>query len=136
MSSTDTYKVSRYSLDKEFIASGTLTIIDEGQKTKLIYKDDEVEVQASALYHPIVALEELRKELEMKHNSLLGINGCRTEMSLQTSGSFSSYLIEEGVIATENVHMFEPTTEVEKLCTVEQHEVAYEKWLESVMPKP
>jgi hypothetical protein len=135
MSSTDTYKVNRYTLDKELIANGTLTVIDEGQKTKLIYKDAEVEVQASALHHPITALENLRKELEVKHNSLLGINGCRMDTSRQTSSSFGSYLVEDGLKATEDVHMFEPTTEVGKLCTVEQHEAAYEKWLDSVMPK-
>ena len=136
MSLTDTYKVNRYSLDKEFIAGGKLTVIDKGQKTELFYKDAEVEVQASALHHPIVALEDLRKELEVKHNSVLGINGCRIDTGLQTSGSFGCYLVEEGIKATENVHMFEPTTEVKKLCTVRQHESAYDKWLQSVIPKP
>ena len=126
MSSIDTYTVNRYSLEKEFSASGKLTVIDKGQKVELIFKDAEVEVQASALYHPIVALENLRKELETKHNSLLGINGCRKDTSRQTSGNFYSYIIETGKKPTENVQMFQPTTEVEKLCTVQQHEAAYE----------
>ena len=136
MSSIDTYNVIRYSLDREFIKSGTLTVIDDGKKIGLIYKDAEVEVYASALYHPIVALENLRRELEVKHKSLFGINGCRIDASLQTSGNFGSYLIKEGIRATENVHMFEPTIVVEKLCTVEQHEAAYNEWLENVVPKP
>jgi hypothetical protein len=135
MASIETYNVNRYSLAKEFIMSGKLTVIDEGQNTVLIYKDLEVEVHARGLHHPIVALENLRKQLETKHQSLVAINGCRIDTDYRATGSFSSYVIEEGKKATQNVHMFEPTDEIEKLCTVAEHIDTYDKWLESVMPK-
>ena len=45
------------------------------------------------------------------------------------------YLIEQGKKASENVYMFEPTTETEKLCTLEEHVAAYERWIESVISK-
>ena len=135
MTSREIYDVNRYSLDKEFIASGKLTVIDEGQNTILFYKDSEIKEQASAMYHPKAALENLRKQLEAKHQSIIGINGCRMDTDYRFDGSFNSYVIELGIKATENLHMFEPTIEIEKLCTVAQHEVAYDKWLESVISK-
>lgn len=134
MTSTDTYDTNRYSLTKEFIMKGMLTVIDEGQRVVLIYKDLDIEEQASGLHHPKASLQNLRNQLETKHQSILAINGCRIDTDYRFDGSFNSYVIEQGKKASENLHMFEPTTEIEKLCTVDEHEKAYDKWLESVMP--
>lgn len=129
------YAVKRYSLNKQLISSGQLEIKQESQTTTLIYADDKITETATEPYHPLVALESLRKKLETEHNSIISINGCRIDTAYRPTGGNGTYLIKQGRQATKSVSLFEPTMEVDKLCTVEEHEAAYDKWVESLMPK-
>ena len=126
------YPINRYSLTKELITTGTLTIIDEGNAIELVYVDSVIKESARELHHPLTALESLRKTLETKHCSLLNCNGCRIDTAYRATGVSEVYLIEDGKRATKSVDMFEPTKEIAKLCTVEEHELAYDKWLDSL----
>jgi hypothetical protein len=129
------YSINRYDLDKGFLSTGTLTIIDENHLTQLIYADSQIKLSASELHHPLMALEKLRKILEAEHQSLLACNGCRIDTAYRPSGGYGVEIIELGKPALDCVDMFEPTTEIEKLCTVDEHKAAYEKWWDSVVRK-
>ena len=94
MSSTDTFHVHRYGFHKHFVTSGTLTLIEDGSKTELIYKDDEVEVHASDPAIPSVALDNLRNLIETAHKSLIGVNGCRIDVSHGGEGAMC-YLLDK-----------------------------------------
>ena len=129
-----TFSVNRYSLDKKFISAGSLTITSEGQRTSVVFSDGQVEAEASELYHPLIALESLRKILEQKHSSIIACNGCRSDTAYRPTGGFGTYKIVFGQQASERLNIFEPTTEVGKLCTVDEHKAAYKKWIASLGP--
>jgi hypothetical protein len=124
--------VDRYSLDKRFIATGQLHIEAKDHSTILTYFDDSVEVFASAPYHPIVALENLRRQLAVDFESTLAINGCRVDTDYRATGGYGCYIIKFGKQATKPVSLFDPTKEIDKLCTVEVHKAAYKTWLKSL----
>lgn len=124
--------ISRYSLDKVIISNGILKVIDEGQNTNLIYTDSLINESVNELYHPMAALEKLRSILETKHNSLLNCTGCRIDTSYRFTGGHRTYITLYGQQATKDVNMFEPTEDISKLCTVEEHKVAYKNWLDSL----
>lgn len=71
--------VDRYSLDKTFIATGQLQIEAKDHSTILTYLTTKIKVSENGLYHPIVALENLRQQLAVDFNSALGINGGVTQ---------------------------------------------------------
>ena len=123
--------IKRFSLDKQNISTGTLTVISQGQITNLTFKDSTIEVTVSELYHPLIALESLRKVLEIEHQSLLGCNGCRIDTSYRATGGYGTYKIVPRQQATETLNIFEPTNDIEKLCTVNEHKAAYQKWIDS-----
>lgn len=124
--------VERYSLDKIFIAKGQLNIEDKDQSTILNYSDEYIVVSENGLYHPTVALSNLRLKLEGCHNSILAINGCRIDTTYRATGSDRCYLIETGKQATISVNMFAATNDIEKLCTLEIHQAAYKAWQKSL----
>ncbi len=128
------FEVKRYSINKELITSGHLTVRHEGQRTSLNYRDKEINITASELYHPISALDGLRSQLETIYQSMIAINGCRIDVDHRANGGVMCYFIEYGKKAVENIYMFEPTDQVDKLCTVSQHEQAYLNWVESILP--
>lgn len=70
--------------------------------------------------------------METETNSILVINGCRIDTAYRASGSYGTYIIEHGKKAVNSAILFEPTKDIHKLCTVEQHEAAYEDWLKSL----
>ena len=127
-----TFTINRYSLDKHFISVGTLTISSEGQKTNLSFSDNIIEVSSSELYHPLVALASLRLTLEKEYSSLIACNGCRRDTSYRPTGGYNTYLIVACQQATKLMNMFNPTDQVEKLCTVDEHKMAYKDWLDSL----
>ena len=90
---------------------------------------------ASELYHPLVALESLRIILEIEYKSIIGCNGCRIDTAFRPTGGYGTYKIVAGRQATEIMNIFEPTDEVDKLCTVDEHIIAYNKWIESLSEK-
>lgn len=124
--------VDRYSLDKKFIATGQLQVEEKEHSTILTYFDNGVNVSASGLYHPLLALESLRRQLEDDYNSTLAINGCRIDVDYRATGGYGCYVLEHGKQATTSVSMFDPTKAVDKLCTVDVHKVAYKTWLRSL----
>ena len=126
------FSINRYSLDKRFISEGNLTITSEGQRTTLLYADSEIEIKASELYHPLTALEGLREILEKEYSSIIACNGCRCDTAYRPTGGYGTYKIILGQQATERLNLFEPTNEIEKLCTVDQHKAAYKKWVNSL----
>ena len=89
-------------------------------------------MNASELYHPLVALKSLRKILEIEYASIIGCNGCRIDTSYRPTGGYGTYKIVTGQPATETMNIFEPTEEVDKLCTVDEHIIAYDKWIDSL----
>ena len=125
--------VKRYSFGKEFIATGVLKISYEGQTTFLKYTDFAIEVTASGLYHPIAALENLRKILEFKHESLIGLTGCRIDSAIRPNSGGGTYLLIYGIPSSERAFIFDPTEQVEKLCTVDEHKAAYREWGNSIL---
>jgi hypothetical protein len=127
-----TQTITRYSLDKKIISNGILTITNEGQATHLTFKDSAIKVNASELYHPLVALVSLRKILETEYKSIIGCNGCRVDTAFRPTGGYGTYKIVTGQQATETMNIFEPTEEVDKLCTVDEHIIAYDKWIDSL----
>jgi oligoribonuclease NrnB/cAMP/cGMP phosphodiesterase (DHH superfamily) len=126
------YLISRYNFEKKLISDGTLTVAFEDSSTMLTYSDAEIEESVNEMYHPIVALESLRKIMEEKHKSLLNCNGCRVDTSYRGSGRTATYLIENGKPAIALLDMFEGTNEISKLCKVDEHKLAYRKWLEQL----
>ncbi len=124
--------IRRYSLTKENISTGTLTVLNKGQVTTLTFKDPIIEVTVSELNHPLMALESLRSVLEIEHKSLLDCNGCRIDTSYRATGGYGAYKIVSGQQATKILNIFEPTNDIEKLCTVEEHKAAYQKWMNSL----
>jgi hypothetical protein len=126
------YLIKRYNIRKDFIATGLLTIKSEGQITYLTYADSIINESVSELYHPIVALESLRRILENKYQSIIGCIGCRIDSAYRATGHYGTYIITYGKPSTERAFLFEPTDEVAKLCTVDEHKVAYKKWAESI----
>lgn len=122
------YKVSRYSLTKEFITTGELTVVANGSETCLAFSDYFLTEKAKALHHPIKALERLRQKLEIRHNSLLACAGCRIDSAYRATGHYRTYLVEPERPATKQVLLFEPTDAVELLCTVGEHKAAYLHW--------
>jgi len=131
--SVATYKINRYSLDKNFIAEGLLKVINNGPGTILLYKDFKIEVSANDAHHPLMALSRLRDELEFKYASLINCSGCRLDTSYRPTGGYEAYILHAGKPAFEHDHVntFEPTAEIDKLGTVKQHEDAYEFWCKS-----
>jgi len=129
------YSIKRYNLKKEFIAIGLLTITSEGQTTHLTYVDSAIEESVSELYHPIIALESLRKALENKYESIIGCTGCRIDSAYRAAGGYGTYIITYGEPASERAGLFEPTDEVAKLSTVDEHKVAYKKWTDSIQQR-
>ena len=126
------YSIKRYNFRKEFIAAGLLTITSEGQTTHLTYFDSEIEESVCELYHPIAALESLRNALENKYKSIIGCTGCRIDSTYRATGGFGTYIINYGEPASKRASLFEPTDEVSKLCTVDEHKVAYKEWTDSI----
>ena len=124
--------VDRYNLDKKFISAGQLKIDEKNHTTILTYTDNDINISASGLHHPIKALESLRLKLEEDFNSVIAINGCRSDTAYRPTGGYGTYIIETGKQATSSVSLFEPTKAIEKLCKVEEHEVAYDAWLKSL----
>ncbi len=136
MSDITKYKVDRYSLDKEYITTGELTVIENGPLTELYYKDTQVEETASDRGLPMVALIALRQTLETKHKSLLAVNGSRIDTTLRPTVGDIAYVIRDDKIDKDDwVAIFEPAIELDKLCTVQQHEKAYDEWCDAVCPK-
>jgi hypothetical protein len=126
------YSIKRYSLNKELISEGSLVVTFDNNSTKLIYSDSEITESVEEKYHPIAALESLRKLLENEHKSLLNCNGCRIDTSYKYSGRITTFLIQQGKQATIILDMFEPTTDISKLCTIEEHKLAYRKWADDL----
>ena len=124
--------VDRYSLDKTFIATGQLHVDEKDHSTILTYYDSNIKVSASGLYHPIAALENLRRQLAVDFNSTLAINGCRIDTAYRATGGYGTYIVEHGKPATNSVSLFDPTTVVDKLCSVDIHKAAYKTWLKSL----
>ena len=126
------YSIDRYSTEKKFISTGLLVVIRDYQTIILRYDDQYINVEVNAFYHPIQALENLRAILWTKHASVIACNGCRVDASYRGSGSYQSYLLSKGKQATQRVNMFAPTKEIEKLCSIEEHKVAYRQWCDSL----
>ena len=124
--------VDRYSLDKTIIATGQLQVEEKDHSTILTYYDNNIKISASGLYHPIVALENLRRQLAVDFNSTLAINGCRVDTDYRATCGYGCYVIEFGKQATNSVSLFDPTKAIDKLCTVEVHKAAYKAWLKSL----
>ena len=130
------HKIKRYSIGKEFITTGEITIVEYGSVTEIFYKDEYIEETESDSGHPMVALIALRQKLESKHKSILALNGSRVDTTLRPTGNDIAYVIRENIIDENDwLCIFESTNEVDKLCTVEEHEKAYDKWCEIVLPK-
>jgi hypothetical protein len=129
------YKIARYSFEKEFITTGILNIKSSEQQTILNFIDNEIELEESAFYHPMAALENLRNTLEKKYQSLINCNGCRRDTAYRFTGGYGTYEIEFGKQATKDLHLFEPTTKIEMLCKVDEHIAAYNVWLNSLLQK-
>lgn len=124
------HSIKRYSFDRELIAEGELEIIGFNDIYELKYKDAELEITASAPYHPLTALEKLRIQLEANH-SYINCAGCRIDTALRPIG-LSTYIIKMGMPATDTIGLFEPTDEIDKLCKVEEHEKNYQEWFSSL----
>jgi hypothetical protein len=126
------YSIKRYDLRKNLLATGLLIVKSEGQATHLTYADSEIKESVIEPYHPIVALESLRRVLEDKYESIIGCNGCRIDSTYRATGGYGTYIITYEPPATERVNIFESTDEIDKLCTVEEHKVSYKRWVDSL----
>ncbi|MBP8192347.1 MAG: hypothetical protein KAX69_02000 [Chitinophagales bacterium] len=126
------YKVKRYDFNKQYICDGEFHIIDEGQSTTLKYFDNEISIEVTELYHPLASLKKLRSQLENNYESIIGIEGCRIDVTYRATGHFGQYIMESGKPATISVNMFEPTNEVDKLCKEAEQEEAYYKWFNDI----
>lgn len=127
------HTVQLYTLDKKHIASGQITIEEDGNTTVLSYTDPDITVSAIGVQNPFTALISLREKLETFHHSILAINGCRIDTAYMSTSNQGTYIIKNGKPSTRSINMFEPTSEIDKLCTIDEHEVAYNQWLENIM---
>lgn len=123
--------ISRYNFNKQLIANGELEIIQKNSNFEISYKDTELELTATAPYHPLTALENLRIQLETKE-SYINCMGCRIDTSYRPTGGYGTYIIETGIQATNSVNLFEPTSEIDKLCKVSDHQENYLNWIRSL----
>lgn len=126
------YNVKRYKFDKQYICDGELHIIDEGQSTTLKYFDNEISIEVTELYHPLASLRKLRNQLENDYESIIGIQGCRIDVTYRFTGGYGQYIMEQGKQATILVDMFEPTHEIDKLCKEAEQEQAYDNWFDDI----
>ena len=124
-------KDKRFSFDGQVLGFGQLKI-DQSDVLNLIYTEDEIQVESSDKFHPLVALEKLRLKLEKNHESLLGLIGCEKDTAYRPTGNFRSYKIEFGKPATKQIEIFETTKNNKMLSTVSDHKKHYETWLESI----
>lgn len=83
MRDTTKHKIKRYSLGKNYVTTGEITIINDGPLTEVFYKDEEVEETARDMNHPMAVLTSLRQKIEEKYKSILGCNGCRIDTTLR-----------------------------------------------------
>jgi hypothetical protein len=120
--------VQRFDFEKNIICIGVLELIDNGKSTTLIYTDEFIKVKATELYHPVATLSSLRKILENEHKSILGIEGCRIDVTYRHTGHFGQYIMEKNKPATIRVNMFDPTTETDKICLEKDQKKAYSDW--------
>lgn len=131
------YKINRYSLSKVFIAEGLLKITSEGPEITLVYKDLEVEVSVIHKPHPLIALSILREQLEERYSSLINCNGCKIDTAYRPTGGYGTYIISlehsQPTTLEQRLNIFEPATEISKLCTVAEHKAAYKKWCDGLM---
>ncbi|HEK21410.1 hypothetical protein [Mucilaginibacter sp. 44-25] len=126
-------EVRRYSLaTKSLLGKGTLTKSTKGQTITLTYVEGALKLEASALCHPLKALEKLRLQLEEADNSVLNIIGCRSDVAYKPNGVGKSYMIEAGKQATMMVSLFDLTEDLDNLTTVAEHKTAYHKWIDSL----
>jgi hypothetical protein len=125
------HEIKRYNFNREFISQGLLTVLSEGQVTKLTYTDPLINEFSNGLNHPLLIFESLRLILESKHQSILGCNGCRIDTDYRAKDGYGTYIIHYGKPASEIINLFESTDGITKLCTVAEHKIAYKKWLDS-----
>ena len=83
-------------------------------------------------YEAYEQVENLRQQLAVDFNSTLAINGCRVDTDYRATGGYGCYIIELGKQATNSVSLFDPTKDIDKLCTVDVHKAAYKTWLKSL----
>ncbi len=122
------YNVKRYNFDKQYICDGELYVNGEGQNFTLKYIDHEIEIVITEPYHAIAPLIKLRKILEDNYQSLIGINGCRKDVSRRFTAHARQYILNKEEGLPKMIHMFEPTNEIDKLCKDIEHEKAYHEW--------
>ena len=124
--------IERYSKNKNLIAIGDLSVINElDKKFKLIYRDSKVNIESIESDYPLLALEDLRLQLEEKFSSLINCSGCRKDVSYRPTGGMGSYIIEMGKPATKRINLFEPTKQIELLCTVDEQKKYYTEWIDN-----
>ena len=127
--------VKRYSLIKSFIATGELTVEEDGDVIMLSYRDLQISVSGSKENNPILALQSLRQQIENNNQSILSINGCRIDTAYISTPNYSTYVIDNHKPSSRSIGLFEPTSHIDKLCTYKEHEAAYEEWIQSILAK-
>ena len=122
------YEVERYNFDERRLCSGVLTVSENGSSTTVAYRDAYISISAVAAHYPLLALEEMRLNLEDNHGSILAINGCRKDMQYRMVENYKGFVCGNSRGKTK-VDLFSPTDKIDRLGTVAEHKLSYEKWL-------
>jgi hypothetical protein len=128
-----TFTINRLSFDKAIVDTGLLVLTLKDNQLFLHYKDQEIDAQSNDLF-TIVALEKLRLQLESK-GFLINCNGCREDTTYRAAGvqvGLMTYIMEKGHQAKQTINIFEPTNELSKICTVDEHKKKYKEWTQSL----
>lgn len=104
----------------------------EGNEVKLVCYLKDLVLETKDNY-PFFALVKLRLQLESKHIKFI-CNGNRIDVYPSGSSAigFMAYELIDKQPATKLVNIFEPTSEINKICTVEDQKQYWENWIKSL----
>lgn len=116
-------------IDNKNTSKAKIKLFDKGNivQIDLYYKDIFL---SEANEFPFIALNKIRLQLEKSDLKLI-CQGCRIDVH-PTSIYLSGYELELSKPAVNSVYLFDDTDYLEKIGTVKQQELFYEKWLKSV----
>lgn len=99
-------------------------------RSKVKYSDSTVKIESIESVHPLIALEDLRLKLESTHQSLINCARCRIDVTYKASDGFGSYITKKGKPTKKAINMFEPTSKIHLISTVENQKIEYENgWI-------
>lgn len=122
------YRIDRFSFDYKLIGSGILILDQINDTFKLTYIENQIVLSTDTSHYPLLALEQLRLDIENNYSSLLNCNGCRYDYPYRRIGDLFSPLCEKESFGDESFHLLSSTQDSLNLCKVADHIKFYKNW--------